>query len=263
MPAGYAHYRFGTQILPQLPADARKVLLRHRPIFDMGLQGPDFLFFHSFFKQTHLYRLGHQYHQISGRDFFTQMCAHTAAQPTEERQAYLAGLLSHYCLDSGCHPFVYAMTEDTATGHSELETEFDRYLMTLDGIRKPHETNISRHLRLKKKGYATVAGFFPEITPKEAQQCIRSMALSQKLLTLPTAAGHRAVELFTGCAGGNTGGKVMTVGPHPRWAKLNGKMLEHYDQSRKRFPVLLAQLNRHMAKGEPFGSDFDANFDRG
>ena len=263
MPSGYAHYRFGKQVITQMPADIRGAVLRHRALFDIGLHGPDFLFFHHFLKKTPTYQLGSDYHQLSGRTFFEKSCAHVKAHPSEAVCAYLYGVLAHYCLDSTCHPFVFEMTDDTGLGHSELETEFDRYLMTLDGIKKPHETNISRHLRLKKKEYATVAGFFPEITPKDAQSCIRSMALSQKLLTLPTAAGHKAVELFTGFAGGNTGGKVMTVGPHPRWAKLNGKMLERYEQSRKRFPVLLAQLNRHMAKGEPFGSDFDANFDRG
>ena len=263
MPAGYAHYRFGTQLLPQLGADTAGILQRHRAIFDMGVQGPDFLFFHSFFRKTPLYRLGHQYHEISGREFFTQMCARTTAQPSEDRLAYLTGLLAHYCLDSSCHPFVYAMTENTATGHSELETEFDRYLMTLDGIRKPHETNISRHLRLNRKAYDTVAGFFPEITAKDAKSCIRSMALSQKLLTLPTSAGHKAVELFTGFAGGNTGGMVMTVGPDPRWAQLDEPMLNLYEQSLKRFPALFAQLSRHMAQDDPFGDDFNANFNHG
>ena len=263
MPAGYAHYRFGTQILPQLPADARKVLLRHRAIFDIGVQGPDFLFFHSFFKKTHLYRLGNQYHEASGRDFFTQMCAHTAAQPTEENQAYLAGLLTHYCLDSGCHPFVYAATEDSDNGHSELETEFDRYLMALDGIKKPHETNISRSLKLKKEEYEVVAGFYPESTVPEVTHCIRNMRLSQQLLTIPTTLGHHVVVTFTWAAGGNTSGKVMTIGPDPRCDHLDNKLLELYNQALSRFPALLEQLNHHMDYGEPFGDDFKANFDRG
>ena len=58
MPSSYAHYRFGTQIIPMMPADVRGPILRQRALFDMGLHGPDFLFFHHFVKKTPLYRLG-------------------------------------------------------------------------------------------------------------------------------------------------------------------------------------------------------------
>lgn len=263
MPAGYAHYRFGTQIFPRLPADVRTAVSRHRALFDVGLHGPDFLFFHSFFKKTALYRLGSAYHQKSGRDFFSAACAHVKAQASEAAAAYLYGLLAHYCLDCGCHPFVYAMTDQDDPTHSELETEFDRYLMELDGIKKPHETNISRHLKLNKDEYDVVAGFFPEITPKDAAACIRSMVLSQKLLTIPTPLGHGVVVTFTWAAGGNTSGKVMTVGADPRCAHLDTQLLELFNRALERFPQLLEQLNHHMAYGEPFGDDFKANFDRG
>ncbi|MBE5795683.1 MAG: hypothetical protein E7323_13495 [Clostridiales bacterium] len=263
MPSGYAHYRFGTQIIHQVPADVREPLLRQRALFDVGLHGPDFLYFHSFFKKTPLYHLGNFYHEKSGRDFFTGMCAHVKAQPSEAAFSYLYGLLAHYCLDCGCHPFVYAMTDDMDVGHSELETEFDRYLMALDGIKKPHEANISRHLRLKKNEYGVVAGFFPEITAKDAAACIRSMALSQQLLTIPTAPGHKAVELFTRFAGGNTVGKVMTVGPNLKCSHLNGKLQALYEQALAKYPKLLQQLHRHMVFGEAFGDDFNANFNRG
>ena len=81
MPSGYAHYRFGKLIIPQLPADIRGPILRHRALFDVGLHGPDFLFFHHFFKQTNLYQLGSMYHKQSGRDFFTAACAHVDHPP--------------------------------------------------------------------------------------------------------------------------------------------------------------------------------------
>ena len=263
MPSGYAHYRFGNQIIPQMPADVRGPVLRHRALFDMGLHGPDFLFFHHFFKKTSIYQLGSFYHQKSGRDFFTTMCAHVNAQPSEAATAYLYGLLAHYCLDSACHPFVYEMTDDTGLEHSELETEFDRYLMALDGIKKPHEANISKKLKLKKEEYAVVAGFYPEISVKETTACIRSMALSQRLLTIPTPLGHGVVVTFTWVAGGNTSGKVMTIGPDPKCDHLDSKLLERYEQALMKYPLLLEQLNHHMAYGEPFGDDFRANFDRG
>lgn len=263
MPSGYAHYRFGTQIISPLPADVRGPILRNRALFDMGLHGPDFLFFHHFLKKTPLYHLGSAYHQKSGQDFFTQACAHAKQNPSEGAFAYLYGMLAHYCLDSHCHPFVYDMTDDTGLSHSELETEFDRHLMSLDGIKKPHEANISKHLKLNKVEFQIVAGFYPEASVKDITRCIRSMALSQQLLTIPTPLGHGIVVTFTWVAGGNTSGKVMTVGPDPKCDHLDQKLLELYEQALKKYPALLEQLNHHLAYGEPFGDDFKANFDRG
>lgn len=263
MPSGYAHYRFGKQVLPLMPADVRGPILRHKALFDVGLHGPDFLFFHHFFKKTPLFRLGSAYHQKSGQAFFEDACAHLKQQPSEEGLAYLYGLLTHYCLDSQCHPFVYEMTDDTDLDHSELETEFDRYLLSLDGVKRPREVNISRSLRLQNADAAVVAGFYPEITARDVASCFRSMALSQQLLTIPTVVGYTAVTTFTKFAGGNTSGKAMTLGPNPKCAHLDRKLLELYEQALARFPQFLEQLSRHMAYGEPFAGDFKANFDRG
>lgn len=263
MPSSYAHYRFGTQIIPMMPADVRGPILRHRALFDIGLHGPDFLFYHHFLKVTPLFRLGSVYHGQSGIEFFTRCCDHLRQHPSEAAFAYLHGLLAHYCLDSACHPLVYSMTDDTDLGHGELETEFDRYLMALDGIKKPHETNISRHMQLRKDEFEVVAGFYPDVTEKETIQCIRNMALALRLLTIPTAPGHAAVVAFTKAAGKVTAGKVMTVGPNPRCDHLDKKLLELYEQALAKFPAYLEQLNQHMAYGEPFGDDFKVNFDRG
>lgn len=263
MPSTYAHHRFGIHIIPQMPADVRGPVLRHRALFDMGLHGPDFLFFHHFLKKTPIYQLGSFYHELSGQEFFEKACAHVKVRSSEAEAAYLYGLLAHYCLDSVCHPFVYDMTDDTGLDHSELETEFDRYLMALDGIKKPHEANISHKLKLNKEEYGIVAGFYPEISVKDTAACIRSMALSQRLLTIPTLLGHGVVVTFTWAAGGNTSGKVMTIGPDPKCNHLDNQLLDLYNSAIARFPILLEQLNHHMDYGEPLGDDFKANFNRG
>lgn len=263
MPSSYAHYRFGTEIIPLMPADVRGPILRHRALFDVGLHGPDFLFFHHLLKATPLFHLGSFYHEQSGKEFFSRCCEYLRQHPSEAAFAYLHGLLAHYCLDSQCHPLVYSMTDDTDLGHGELESEFDRYMMALDGIKKPHETNISSHIKLSKNDFEVVAGFYPDITAKEAALCIRNMALALRLLTIPTAPGHAAVVAFTKAAGKVPAGKVMTIGPNPKCHHLDAKLLALYKQALARFPDLLEQLNHHMAYGEPFGDDFKLNFNRG
>ena len=46
MPAFYAHYRFGCDVLKQLPEDIRSICTAHRGLFDIGLHGPDIYFFY-------------------------------------------------------------------------------------------------------------------------------------------------------------------------------------------------------------------------
>ena len=263
MPSTYAHHRFGTQIIPMMPADVRGPILRHRALFDMGLHGPDFLFYHHFLQVTPLFQLGSVYHDQSGQVFFTRCCEYLRQHPSEKAFAYLHGLLAHYCLDSQCHPLVYSMTDDTDLGHGELEAEFDRYLMTLDGIKKPHETSVSRHMKLKKDEFEVVAGFYPDVSAKDIALCIRNMALSLHLTTIPTAVGHAAVVACAKMAGPVPAGKVMTIGPNPRCDHLDLKLLFLYEQALAKFPGYLEQLHHHMAYGEPLGDDFKVNFKRG
>lgn len=263
MPSSYTHHRFGTQIISLMPADIRGPILRHRALFHMGLQGPDFLFYHNFIKKTSLFRLGSVYHERSGEFFFTQVCAHQRQAPSEAGFAYLHGLLAHYCLDSICHPFVYSMTDDTNLNHSELESEFDRYLIELDGYKKPHEINICRYMKLQKEDYAVISGFYPELSAEDVSLCIRNMSMALRLLTLPTAVGHQAVVAFTHFAGGNTAGMVMSIGPNSKCDHLNSKMLELYNLALARYPEFLEQLNAHMSYGESFGDLFSRNFNRG
>ena len=60
MPAHYAHYRFGCQLLPTLPANVRRPIQRFRRLFDMGLQGPDLFFYHNILTDDALKKLAQQ-----------------------------------------------------------------------------------------------------------------------------------------------------------------------------------------------------------
>ena len=45
MPAAYAHYRFGRDLLAHLPQEKQDLIQDHRTLYDLGLQGPDLLFY--------------------------------------------------------------------------------------------------------------------------------------------------------------------------------------------------------------------------
>ena len=46
MPSTYAHRRFGTNVLEHLPDELRAQLEQNRELYDIGLHGPDLLFYY-------------------------------------------------------------------------------------------------------------------------------------------------------------------------------------------------------------------------
>ena len=94
MPSCYAHNRFGQQAVPSVPETIRRVIEKHRQLFDLGLQGPDFFFYYRPWMDTPVRKLGHEFHYHTGREFFSRVCRELE-QPREEELAYLYGLLGH------------------------------------------------------------------------------------------------------------------------------------------------------------------------
>lgn len=257
MPAQYAHLRFGRQAMEQVPPDLRKQLERFRSLFETGLQGPDPFFFYNPLFHTSIGALGHRFHMQTGKEFFGRCIRTLRRDPSDAARTYVFGLLGHYALDSNCHPFVCRIHDGGKINHSELETEFDRFLMARDGIAHPHLHSLSDHLRPTPGECATAAAFFPPATPRSFRRSIRNMTLVQGLLTTR----HRSLaRKLMGLAGKGPSLMVMTEGPSETCAQLDETMLQLYHKALESYPILAAQLTAAMDSGAALGQDFDPIF---
>lgn len=260
MPANYAHYRFGCQLLPTLPANVRRPIQRFRRLFDMGLHGPDLFFYHNIFVDDSLKKLAQKLHGMTGREFFTMVCRRLRLEPTEAGQAYLYGLLAHYCLDSVCHPRINEATADGRIGHIELETEFDRHLLTLDGEASPETFDFSRHMKLTRGECVTVAALYPAVTPSNVLQSVQTMATVTKLLATPGSKRRALMQ----CAARKVANKftpfIMGSQPNQNCAHLDEPLKSLYDQAAGLYPALLEQLTAHMTYNASLGEAFDKPF---
>ena len=106
MPSTYAHYRFGVALLPTLPGDVRRTIQRFRRLFDVGLHGPDIFYFQNSVIKSGGFSLGVKYHEMTGKSLFPRLCRLVRLEKSEAAQAYLYGLLCHYCLDARLHPII-------------------------------------------------------------------------------------------------------------------------------------------------------------
>lgn len=260
MPSLYAHHRFGEQILPRLPADIRGTIARHRAMFDSGLQGPDFLFFYKPSSKNPIRALAGAIHRQSGREYFTHICRELRIDSDEEILAYLFGLLGHYCLDSVCHPFIRSRTGSDSHKHNAMESEFERYLLARDGVKKPHTYPRSRLTRLNQHQCGLIRSFYEPAAGEEIFVAAQSQRLFISLLTCSNGL-HRAIAgAVVQSLGEDTMGLIIPPKPDPEFSADNEPLLALFDQALERYPQLMDRLRDHLTFREPLSEGFDAIF---
>lgn len=256
MPYIYAHYRFGVAMLPGLPGDVRRTIGRFRRLFDVGLHGPDIFFYNPLLGKGTSEAPGSKFHKQTGRDFFQRVCRVTRLEKSEAAQAYLYGVLCHYVLDSVCHPFIKEQEALGPASHLEMESEFDRFLLELDGKRPPESQDMSPHLRLTPGECETVAKFYPGMTARGVGLCVANMARCTKLFATPDGARRTVLRKSMAALGPKISGLLMTVGPNPRCANLDRPLLELYDRAASEFPEMLVQIQAHLTYNGGLGEEF-------
>ena len=127
MPTTYAHYKFGKEVISALPRPLRSTVENHRELFDIGLHGPDILFYYHPMKRNTVNGQGYDLHDKPA-DLFFRHAAETVkkAEDPAAARAYIYGVICHFALDSECHPYVEKMIHESGISHSEIEMEFDR-----------------------------------------------------------------------------------------------------------------------------------------
>ena len=260
MPATYAHYRMGASLLPTMPADVRRTIGRFRRLYDVGLHGPDIFYFHGVLLGSGAGALGDKFHSQTGREFFQRVCRTARLERSEAAQAYLYGVLCHYVLDSICHPFIAKQAELGPAGHSEIEAEFERYLLELDGKVPPTSQNMGKHIQLTPGECETVAKFYPPASSRNIQECVKNMSRCVKILATPEGARRNLLKKVMNGMGPNISGMLMTPEPNPRCAQLDEKLMALYNEAVERFPDYLNQLEAHMTYNALFDEDFQKIF---
>lgn len=256
MPSRYAHFRFGEKVIPLLPLRVQRSVRQFPRLYDMGLHGPDIFFYHNILFKDKVVALAKKYHTLSGEEFFIPVCRQLSPESGEAAQAYLYGVLTHYCLDSVMHPFVLEQTADGKVGHAELETEFDRFLLQLDGNRHPNTYDGSSRIRLTGGECETVSRFY-STTASAVNTSVKSMAFCVRFLAMPNGNLRRFVEK---CAGNRLRQQFMGRLPNKNCAQLNEPMLALWEDALARFPAMVEALEAHMAQEAPLGELFGATF---
>lgn len=182
MPAAYTHYRFGKDVLECLPFVYRKPIEKYREFFDIGLHGPDILFYYRPLSSNPVNQTGFAMHDRPGAEFFTRASKlYKNSDDPDALKAYLYGFICHFTLDSACHPYIQKMTAKSHIDHNEIETELDRYFMVRDRI-KPSRYIPVEHIHATAEAGKIISPCFESVTPAEVTSALKGMILTHKLL---------------------------------------------------------------------------------
>lgn len=259
MPSIYAHYRFGAQLISKMPPKLQRTVGRFRQLYDMGLHGPDILSYQGV-PTPGGGKLRDKFHAQTGKAFFERVCRTVRLSPSEGAMAYLYGVLAHYALDSLSHPFIQRMAEQEKLSADVIVTEFDRFLLNMDGKKPPHLQDLSGHMKLTPGECETVAAFYPRVSPGAVGKSVEHMAALTHFLSLPQGSRRQWMDKGIRLVLPRVSGRMMPLHPNHACAALNPSLLRLYDMAADRYPVLLEQIQAHLRRGAPLGADFSVPF---
>lgn len=230
MPAFYAHYRFGRDVLSALPEPFHALCSAHRALYDIGLHGPDIFFFHRPLIPNAVSKLGHRSHGLPGTEFLQRAGkVYDSAADKPAFLAYFFGFLCHLALDSTCHPEVYKAMEYTGASHTAIETALDRALLIRDGI-DPMQHDPCGHFQITPENAAVIAPFFPPLTAKNVEKSLRSMVFYGHLLYTRNPLLRKTLDLGLYATGHHDSlfGMVMTPASNARCKESDDHLCAQY-----------------------------------
>ena len=218
MPDFLTHQYFGDLVLEQLPSSIKKRIIPNRDLFQIGLQGPDPLFFYKPIKSNSVVKQGYTLHELNGAEYFGNSLKVLSENKdnTEAALAYQLGFLCHYSLDSVCHTFVNKYEKMKGVTHSDMEGEFERYLLVQAG-KDPYKTNPARYINPKKEYGEIISRFSMGLSAKECYDAIRSFKKYRSLFFCSTSVKRSIVYWIMKKAKvyEEYRGQVMNVEPYP------------------------------------------------
>ncbi len=262
MPSTYAHYRMGKEVKNYLNSKQQNIIEKYLDLYMIGLHGPDILFYYGGLWSNPVNSIGFGLHEKSGRSFFERACE--AISNSNNKQAALAytyGVLNHFALDTTCHKYVDEKIESSGVTHTEIEVEFDRSLMVLDGY-NPVGHVLTDHIHPTISNAQIISEFYSGVTPKQIKKSLKSMIFYNKLLLANTDFKRNIIYTLLKATGNYTEmhGLIVNQNPNPLCEDSNKKLMELYEQAKMRAVTFIHDFDDNLKGIKPFDSIFDYDF---
>lgn len=263
MPTSYAHYKFGQEVRSRLSGEIAEIIKEYPELYNLGLHGPDLLFYYNALKKNKVNSTGFGLHEYSGRYVFER-----AAKIIRENgmsrphQAYIYGFLCHYSLDVSCHGCVNEFDATGIAGHLEIEAEMDREMLVRDG-KDPLSTILTNHLVGSRENAEVIKDFFPGITTKEIEKTIKDMIFYLNFLVAPKKGkrwlfrnGLKLVGQYE-----TFGGLMINLEKNHACDETVEKLLDLYEEAKELAVGLIQEYPLYLRGEKELDEVYKYNFD--
>jgi len=115
MPSITTHHYFAKEVYNALTKEEKSFLGKNLPIYYAFAQSHDYLFYYTFDIKNakKIKELGHYAHHNNTQDYLiniVKLIKEKNLEYNEQAICYLYGSITHYCLDSICHPYIFYKT---------------------------------------------------------------------------------------------------------------------------------------------------------
>lgn len=262
MPTTYTHYRFGSDVFRQLPAALKEQIAPFREFYDLGLHGPDLLFYYKALQKNPVNQLGYVMHSKPAREFFraAKLAMDQLSEPGSSL-AYLYGFICHFALDCTCHPYIGERVRFTGITHSEIEAELDRAFMVMDGL-NPITYHPAMHINASESAARTIAHFFPPVKERQIFRAIRSMRWYCDMLVAPQPWKRKLIFRLLKLGGcyDNIHGMVINYKPNPSCAVMCTTLENLYLQAVPAAVELISNYQAYLLGDQKLDARFNHTF---
>lgn len=262
MPAFYAHYRFGCDVLKVAPPPLRTICEKHRALFDIGLHGPDIFFFYRPLIPNSVTKYGHQCHGRTGGEFLIRAKEVINGSANKDASlAYFYGFLCHLALDSVCHPYVYEAMKLSGESHTAIETSLDFSLLTLDGI-PPLSHDPCRHFKISQENAEIISPFFPPLDAQTVEKSLRAMVSYGRILYIKNTTLRKILDLslYLTFHHDSLAGMLMKPSPNPHCIESDRELQKLYSEATKLALKLFQETTIYIENEISISTVFERTF---
>ena len=240
MPTTYAHYTFGSKVLKELNDELRESISKNIELFNIGLHGPDILFYYKPLKSNKVNKLGNEIHKLNANIFFENAKEIISSYDDSSKDfAYIAGFICHYMLDSQCHPYI--RLKENQISHNEIETEFDRFIMLMDNL-DPITFKPTSHIVPNIENAKCISKFFSDTRPEEILESLKSMKLYLNILVAPKAIPRALLIGALKISGSNDKiDLIKKYSPNEECNEINHELIKLYNEEIKPAALLIEE----------------------
>ncbi len=264
MPSTYAHYRMGQEVRGLVSGLAKQAIEAYPELYLIGLHGPDILFYYKPLFGGEINKEGSRMHRRSGEEFFRHAaevirdCSYDLAH-----LSYAYGFICHFALDVTCHGYIGKKIEESGVSHTEIESEFDRELLVMDGF-DPVRKRLTDHLVPSIENGRVIANFyFDSVRPEDAVKAVKGMIFYSSIFLSPSHAKRAFVNAALKLSGNYDGlhGMMINYEKNPKCEDSCRNLVELYGQARELAARLIMEYEAYLDGKQELDGVYKYNFE--